>query len=252
MRLLPVLLLASLLPLHAASQPAPARPADPRAELAAKVPGAKPEDLRATPVPGIFELTHGAEISYVTADGKYVFSGDLYRVAEGGEFPNLTEERRHDLRVKLLAGVPESEMIIYGPKNPKYTITVFTDVDCPWCRRLHSQMADYNRLGIRVRYMAWPRTAPKSESWLKAESVWCAKNRGDALAKAIAGEAVQAASCQDPVQRHHDIGRQLGVTGTPGIVLADGELVPGYVPPDELVQHLQALSGPAQPQKPAR
>ena len=117
-----------------------------------------------------------------------------------------------------------------------------TDVDCPWCRRLHSQMADYNRLGIRVRYMAWPRTAPKSESWLKAASVWCARNRGDALAKAIAGEAVQAASCQDPVQRHHDIGRQLGVTGTPGIVLADGELVPGYVPPDELVQHLQTLA----------
>ena len=243
MRLLPVLiLLAALLPQPASTQPAPTRPADPRVELAAKIPGAKPEDLRATPVPGIFELTHGADISYVSADAKYIFSGDLYRVAEGGDFPNLTEERRHDLRAKLLSGVPESEMIIYGPKSPKYTITVFTDVDCPWCRRLHSQMADYNRLGIRVRYMAWPRTAPKSESWLKAQSVWCAKNRGDVLGKAIAGEAIQAASCQDPVQRHHDLGRQLGVTGTPGIVLSDGELVPGYVPPDELVQHLQSLA----------
>ena len=243
MRLLPVLiLLAALLPQPASTQPAPARPADPRVELAAKIPGARPEDLRATPVPGIFELTHGADISYVSADARYIFSGDLYRVAEGGDFPNLTEERRHDLRAKLLSGVPESEMIIYGPKSPKYTITVFTDVDCPWCRRLHSQMADYNRLGIRVRYMAWPRTAPKSESWLKAQSVWCAKNRGDALGKAIAGEAIQAASCQDPVQRHHDLGRQLGVTGTPGIVLSDGELVPGYVPPDELLQHLQSLA----------
>jgi thiol:disulfide interchange protein DsbC len=259
MKLFPVLLLlAVLLPQTASTQPAPAQPAsarpaaDPRVELAAKIPGAKPEDLRATPVPGIFELTHGADISYVSADAKYIFSGDLYRVAEGNDFPNLTEERRHDLRAKLLSTVPEAEMIIFGPKNPKYTITVFTDVDCPWCRRLHSQMADYNRLGIRVRYMAWPRTAPKSESWLKAESVWCAKNRGDALAKAIAGESVPAASCPDPVQRHHELGRQLGVTGTPGIVLADGELVPGYVPPDELLQHLQALAAaPAGAQAPA-
>jgi len=250
MRLIPVLLLAALLPLSVSSQPAPAaQPVDPRVDLAAKIPGAKPEDLRATPIPGIFELSHGADISYVTADAKYIFSGDLYRVAPGGDFPNLSDERRRELRVKLVAAVPESEMIIFGPKNPKYTITVFTDVDCPWCRRLHSQMADYNRLGIRVRYMAWPRTAPKSESWLKAESVWCAKNRADALAKAIGGDRIAAASCQDPVQRHHDLGRQLGVTGTPGIVLADGELVPGYVPPDELAQHLQASASPVQPVK---
>jgi thiol:disulfide interchange protein DsbC len=235
MKRLKVLLLAALLPLTALS-------ADPRVELAAKIPGAKAEDIRPTPVPGIFELVHGAGVSYISADGKYLFAGDLYRVADNGEFPNLTEDRRKELRVKLLSAVPESEMIVYGPKSPKYTISVFTDVDCPWCRRLHSQMAEYNRLGIRVRYLAWPRTAPKSESWLKAQSVWCAKDRGEALGKAVGGGSIAAASCADPVQRHHDLGRKLGVQGTPGIVLGDGELIPGYLPPDELLQHLQTAT----------
>lgn len=261
MKRLPILLCAAFLPLLAASQPAsqpgvqapkpavpampgaPAAAADPRIALAAKIPGAKPEDLRPTPVPGVFELVHGADISYVTADAKYVFSGDLYRVSDGADFANLTEGRRRELRQKLLAGVPESEMIIFGPKNPKYTITVFTDVDCPWCRRLHSEMAEFNRLGIRVRYMAWPRTAPKSESWVKAQSVWCARNRADAFAKAAGGGEIAAAACQDPVQKHHELGRELGVTGTPGLVLEDGELVPGYVPPAELAAHLKTGRG---------
>jgi thiol:disulfide interchange protein DsbC len=257
MKTLPLLVILAALPFAALSQPAtspapkaegtvaaPAaaagKSADPRVELAAKIPGAKPEDIRPTPIPGIYELAHGADVSYVTADAKYIFSGDLYRVTAGSEFPNLSEERRRDLRTKLVAAVPESEMIVFGPKNAKYTITVFTDVDCPWCRRLHSQMADYNRLGIRVRYLAWPRTAPKSESWVKAQNVWCAKNRAESLSKAIAGEAVAAASCQDPVQRHHDLGRRLGVNGTPGVLLPDGELVPGYMPPEELAKHLQS------------
>ena len=240
MNRLTLLLLAALLPLAVQSQAPAPKAVDPRVELAAKIPGAKPEDLRPTPVAGIFELVHGAGVSYISADGKYLFAGDLYRVADNGEFPNLTEDRRKELRVKLLSAVPESEMIVYGPKTAKYTVNVFTDVDCPWCRRLHSQMAEYNRLGVRVRYLAWPRSAPKSESWVKAQSVWCAKDRGEALVKAIAGGSVPAASCADPVQRHHDLGRRLGVQGTPGIVLADGELIPGYLPPDELVQHLQS------------
>ena len=237
MKRIPLLLLAALLPLLAAAA------ADPRAELAAKIPGAKAEDIRPTPVAGIYELVHGAGVSYISADGKYLFSGDLYRVSDNGEFPNLTEERRKDLRVKLLATVPESEMILFSPKAPKYTVSVFTDVDCPWCKRLHGQMAEYNKLGIKVRYLAWPRTSPKTPSWIKSQSVWCTKDRGEAFEKAVGGGAVAAASCADPVQRHHDLGRKLGVQGTPGIVLPDGELVPGYLPPDELLQQLQGAKG---------
>jgi thiol:disulfide interchange protein DsbC len=133
--------------------------ADARAEVAAHVPGARAEDLRATPVPGVFELTRGADIAYVSADGKYGFTGDLYEL---GTNSNLTEQHRRELRVKAMAAFPESEMVIFGPKDPKYTVTVFTDIDCPYCRRLHSQMADYNRLGIRVRYLLYPRTGPNT------------------------------------------------------------------------------------------
>jgi thiol:disulfide interchange protein DsbC len=271
MKVIPALLLAVLVPLHAYSQtpvravPPPASAAkgapaavpasttaaaavgakstDPRVELAAKIPGTKVEDLRPTPVPGIFELTHGAEISYVSSDGKYLFSGDLYRVADNGDFPNLSAPRRQELRAKLIGEVPEAEMVIFGPKDAKYTITVFTDVDCPWCRRLHSEMADYNKAGIRVRYLAWPRTGPATESWARAQGVWCAANRAETFTRASKGEAVKTATCaQDPVKRHYELGQELGVRGTPGVVLPDGELVPGYVAAAELLKHLQSLS----------
>lgn len=270
MKYFPVLLLAALLPLHSSAQtPAPTRPlvpaaspapskspagapaasaapakaVDPRVELAAKIPGTSPDDLRPTPVPGIFELTHGAAISYVSSDAKYIFSGDLYRVADNGDFPNLSAPRRQELRAKLVNDVPESEMVIFGPKDAKYTITVFTDVDCPWCRRLHSEMADYNKAGIRVRYLAWPRTGPATESWSRAQGVWCSANRVDMFNRATKGEAVKPASCaQDPVKRHYELGQELGIHGTPGLILPDGELVPGYVPAAELAKHLQELA----------
>ena len=223
--------------------PALLQKADPRVELAAKMPGTKPEDLRATPVPGLYELTRGAEVSYVSADGKYVLTGDLFKVTEAADFPNLTETRRRELRTRLIDDVPESDMIVYGPKDSRYTITVFTDVDCAWCRRLHSQIADYNRLGVRVRYLAWPRSGPATESWVRAENVWCAANKTDALSRAKRGEAVKAASCSaNPVQREWDLGRELGIRGTPGLILPDCELVPGYLPPADLLKHLQAAN----------
>ena len=120
---------------------------------------------------------------------------------------------------------------------------MFTDVDCSWCRRLHSQIADYNRLGVRVRYLAWPRSGPATESWVRAENVWCAANKTDALSRAKRGEPVKTASCSaNPVQREWDLGRELGLRGTPGLILPDGELVPGYLPPADLLKHLQAAN----------
>jgi len=108
--------------------------------------------LRASPIQGIYELTRGAEIAYVTADGKYAITGDLYDLSANDD---LTETRRREARVHLMAAVPESDMVIFGPRDPKYTVTVFTDVDCAYCRKLHSEMAEYNRLGVRVRYLLY-------------------------------------------------------------------------------------------------
>jgi thiol:disulfide interchange protein DsbC len=226
-----------------AQQPSPAAPAkaDPRAEIASKIPGARPDELRPSPIQGIYELTRGTEIAYVTSDGKYAISGDLYDIAAND---NLTEQHRRDTRAKLIAAVPENEMVIFGPKDPKYTVTVFTDMDCGYCRKLHSQIAEYNRLGVRVRYLFYPRTGPNTASWTKAEEVWCSQNRNDALTRAKLGEQLKAKPCAgNPVARHYALGRDFDLQGTPAIVMADGEMLPGYVPPEALVQHLKKVPG---------
>ncbi|MFM1886936.1 MAG: hypothetical protein RL026_2093 [Pseudomonadota bacterium] len=219
-------------------------PGDPRIALAAKIPGARPQDLRPSPIAGLYEITHEASVSYISADGRHIVGGDIFAVGANGDFPNLTEKRRNELRLKMLGDVAETEMVVFGDAGLKHTITVFTDVDCQWCRKLHSEIADYNRHGIRVRYLAWPRTGPATESWQKAERVWCAGDKADALARAKRGEALRTAACAgNPVQKHWDLGRKLGVQGTPGLVLETGELLPGYVPAAELASHLDGAAG---------
>jgi len=235
------LLSATLPNASPAQQPVPATPtkADPRLELATKIPGTRPDDLRPSPIQGVYELTRGADIAYVSSDGKYAISGDLYDLAAND---NLTEQHRRETRAKLIAAVPESDMLIFGPKDPKYTVTVFTDVDCGYCRRLHSQIAEYNRLGIRVRYLFYPRSGPNTESWTKAEEVWCSDNRNDALTHAKLGEELKAKPCaNNPVARHYALGRDFDIRGTPAILMPDGEMLPGYLPPLMLAQHLKEV-----------
>lgn len=212
---------------------------DPRIALAKLMPGIEPGELRTTPVPGIYELAHQGEVSYVTADGKYVFSGDLFQVSTTGDFPNLTENRRREMRQQLLASVSEKEMIVFGKQKAPHTITVFTDIDCQWCQHLHSQIDDYNALGIRVRYMSYPRTGPDTESWHKAEAVWCAKDRNSALTAAKRGNKVPAASCNKTVAGQYDLGALVGVNATPAVVFENGELVPGYLPPDDMLEAIK-------------
>jgi thiol:disulfide interchange protein DsbC len=219
------------------SAPPKADPSDPRVAVAAHIPGARVDELRATAIAGIYELTRGSEIVYVTADGKYALTGDLVELATNN---NITEEHRRELRAKAISAFPESDMLIFGPKDPKYTVTVFTDVDCPYCRKLHSQIAEYNRLGIRVRYLLYPRTGPNTTSWTKAEQVWCSADRNAALTRAKLGEELKAKPCADnPVAKSYALGQDFALEGTPAIVMADGELLPGYVPPDVLAQHLK-------------
>ena len=224
----------------AVANPAVANPAvaDPRATIAKQFPGTRVEDIRPTPVAGVYELTHGADIAYVTADGKFAFSGDLLSLANND---NLTEAHRREVRTKLIDAIPESEMLVFGPREPKYTVTVFTDVDCAYCRQLHSQIAEYNQLGIRVRYLFYPRTGPNTPSWTKAEQVWCSSNRNEALTLAKRGAPLTAKACPNPVAKHYALGQGFALQGTPAIVLANGELIGGYVTPGELAQHLRTL-----------
>jgi len=220
------------------ADPAAPAPTDPRIELAKKIPGTTADELHASQIPGMWELVRGTDIAYVTSDGKYAISGDLYDLAKND---NLTEVRRKDIRMKLLASVPESDMLIFSPRDPKYTVTVFTDVDCAYCRKLHSQIAEYNRLGVRVRYMFYPRSGPNTDSWTKAEQVWCSTNRNDALTRAKLGEELKSPkSCgNSPVARDYEMGQQFDIRGTPAIVMNNGEMLGGYMAPMQLVQHLQ-------------
>jgi thiol:disulfide interchange protein DsbC len=215
--------------------------ADPRVALLKLLPaGSKLEDLRPSPIAGIYEFSQGAEISYLTADGRYFIDGNLYDMKSRD---NLTEALRTHARVALISAVPESEMLIFSPANPKYTITVFTDVDCQYCRKLHSEMAELNRLGIRVRYMFFPRSGPGTESWKKAEVVWCSANRNEALTRAKAGAALDMNKicAPTPVKREYELGESIGVRGTPAIVTENGDYISGYMDPRELVAQLKEL-----------
>jgi thiol:disulfide interchange protein DsbC len=224
-----------------AQTPPSVQPADPRLALLKRLPaGSKLEDLRPSPIPGIYEFMQGADISYLTADGKYFLDGNLYDMDSR---ENLTEAQRTRARLAMISAVPESQMLIFGPKNPQYTITVFTDVDCAYCRKLHSQMAELNRLGIRVRYMFYPRTGPNTESWKKAEVVWCSANRNEALTRAKAGAQLDMSkTCEGtPVAREYALGQSIGVRGTPAILTENGDYISGYMEPRELVQEIKDL-----------
>jgi thiol:disulfide interchange protein DsbC len=242
LRTLSLLVVGACLPGVALAQAAaaPAKPdpkTDQRAAIVKKFGDLKLEDVRMSPVNGVYEVTRGSEISYVSADGRYAILGDLIDVDADA---NLSENRRRTIRARIIETVPENEMVVYAPKDPKYTITVFTDIDCGYCRRLHSQIAEYNRLGISVRYLFFPRSGPNTESWHKAEAVWCSSNRNDALTRAKKGEDVKAPKCPtEIIKRDFELGLKLAVDGTPAIFLPSGEMLPGYAPPGQLSRYLK-------------
>jgi len=180
---------------------------------------------------GLYEVLMNGDILYFTKDARYAIQGDIISLKSR---ENLTEKRRTGLRKQALDHANEKDMIIYTPKKTDYTVTVFTDIDCGYCRKLHSQMAQYNALGIRIRYMAFPRAGLDSESYDKAVEVWCAKDRKQAMTDAKNGQTVNAEKCENPVKAQYELGRRLGVRGTPALFLDSGEMLPGYVPPKRL------------------
>jgi thiol:disulfide interchange protein DsbC len=213
-----------------------------RAAIAKNFPDMKVDDVRATPMPGIYEVRLGGEIAYVSADGAYLIAGDMYDIAAR---TNLTEAGRQKARVEALAKLDEREMIIFKPAKVKHTITVFTDVDCGYCRRLHSEIDELNALGVQVRYLAYPRAGPGTEDWRKMEAVWCSVDRKKAITDAKAGREVKAPACSTPVAKQFKLGEQLGVRGTPAIFTDSGEYIGGYLAPDQMVKELDRLSAAA-------
>ena len=194
-----------------------------------------PGAVRATPVPGLYVVRVRGQFLYVTADGRFFIHGDLY---DSRSRRNLTELSRRDDRLEVVDAIAPDSFIVFDTEEPRHTLTVFTDVDCPYCAKFHLEVPELNELGVRVRYAAWPRTPPGTQSYARSISVWCALDQHQAMTDAKAGREVERVDCENPVQEHFEAGQRVGVRGTPTIVTDKGDLIGGYVPYRELVQRL--------------
>lgn len=188
-------------------------------------------------ISGIYEVSLGGEVIYMTADGRYMVIGDI-RDAKTGD--NITEKKRSEVRLASIKTVKEQDSITFKPKETKHVLYVFTDVECPYCAKFHQEVPKLNEAGIEVRYLAFPRSPEGSEDFNKMISVWCAKDRQQALSDAKAGKNIEKIACDNnPVKQELDLGRNVGVTGTPALILPTGELLPGYVPAERLVAYIE-------------
>lgn len=190
-------------------------------------------DIQDSPIPGVYQVSMPPRIYYVSANGRYVINGDLFDAVAN---KNLSQGVRNKSTAEAINAVKEDSMISFGKKGFKHTITVFTDIDCGYCRKLHHEVKKYNELGIRVRYLAYPRAGIGSASFKKAEAVWCSKDKAKAMTEAKNGKTLSNEKCANPVQAHFELGNALGVRGTPAIILENGELIPGYSPAAQLLQ----------------
>mgnify|MGYP005987935075 CR=1 FL=1 len=198
--------------------------------------------IKASPLAGIVEVVTDQGLFYASADGKVLIQGKMYGL--GQDISNLTERSLTQIRVDGMAKFA-NDMIVFPAKNEQHVVTVFTDITCGYCRKLHEQIDDYNDKGITVRYLAYPRSGVKdragnySQGFKDLRSIWCNENPKQALTKAKTGVAVAARICDKPVEEEFNFGRQVGVTGTPAIIFSNGTMLPGYQDPNKLLRLLE-------------
>lgn len=188
------------------------------------------EQIEPAAIDGWYQVQlRGAQILYVDTRVGFVFHGDLYQV-DNDQAINLTDLAKGKIAAAQIAKIDESEMVIFPAAKQQTVITVFTDVDCSYCQRLHSEVTQLNELGISVRYLAFPNGGLSSETYQTMVSVWCAEDRQQAMTAAKQRQTLKPANCKNPVEKQYALGKTVGVQGTPSIVLQNGELVPGYLP----------------------
>jgi thiol:disulfide interchange protein DsbC len=212
-----------------------------RKSVTKSLPGITSDMVTRSTAPGLYQVQKGSVFGYVTSDGRYLIQGDMIDLVTGEE---ITEAQRDGARLAVLKQFGPEQTIEFAPKDPKYVVTVFTDVDCGYCRKLHSEINDYLAQGIAIRYLFYPRTGPNTESFAKAEQVWCSADRKEALTQAKRGVALNVTpNCPNPIRKQWDAGEALGINATPMMVLADGEIVRGYVQAQALAARLAAKAG---------
>ena len=213
-----------------------------RQAIAKLVPGVQVDVVNRAPLPGFYQVIAAGHLVYVSTDGKYLMNGDLIDL---GTRRNVNDAAWAAVRKAELAKLPAAAHIEYAPAHPKYRITVFTDVTCPYCRVLHEHMAELNKAGVAVDYLAWPRAGVTdaagrpTETYKAMVSAWCAADPKAALDAAFAGRMPKQASCANPVRQEYELGEKLGVSGTPAIVTASGRMIGGYLAPAQLLQVLR-------------
>jgi len=213
-----------------------------KSRLLAVLLNAFPEDSDAkiseSSIQGLYTISIGSQIFYMSQNGKFILQGDIYDAETGA---NLTERDRISARKDFLNQLDEEEMVIFAPDDFKHTVTVFTDVDCGYCRKFHSEIDEVLEQGIRVRYLFFPRTGPGKESWEKAEQVWCSQDRQKAITRAKKGKILRAKICsKTPVQKHYSVGQMFMVQGTPTMVSDKGKIIVGYLPASVLKDRLES------------
>ncbi len=213
-----------------------------KAKLNATMPELQLEAVRPSPVPGLFEVQRGSLFGYVTADGRFLISGDLINLETGEE---VTEASRRQMRADAVAALGD-QYVAFVPADVKAQniVTVFVDVDCGYCRKLHEELPSYNALGIGFHYVFFPRAGLGSDSERQLDAAWCSPDRKTAVSRAIQGEKFNVPACNTPTKQHYELAAKLGVRGTPLMVLASGETINGYVPAARLAEKLAATNLP--------
>ena len=209
-----------------------------RGAIESLVPGAKIDSIAETPIANLYEVTIEGRVVYVTGEGRYLLQGSIFDIANRTD---LTEASRAKVRADALAAV-KTGRIVFAPENPKYRLTVFTDIDCGFCRRMHEHVEEYNRDGIAIEYLFFPRAGIGSESFQKAVSVYCSADQQKAMTDAKAGVSIDRKDCANPIAEQFNLSQQIGITGTPAVITEDGTQLGGYMPPDQLLQRLEALA----------
>jgi len=215
-----------------------------RAAILSMVPTATIDSIADSALPGFYEVVMGGNVIYVSEDGKYLMQGRVYDV---GSKRDLTEAKEAVLRKVKIDAIGKDKRIVFAAKNPKHTVTVFTDIDCGYCRKLHQEIAQYNDLGITVEYLFFPRAGLGSPSFDHAVSVWCSADRNKALTDAKSGTQIENKTCANPVTEAYQLGQKVGVTGTPAVIAEDGSMIGGYVPPAGMLERLNTLKTKTSP-----
>ena len=203
--------------------------------------GAVIEQIEPSPIPGIYAVYYGdLQPIYVTQDGSFFIYGDIYKI-NINSISNITEKSVAERRKLILQNIPSEELISFKSSNEQFSVIVFTDVDCGYCRKLHNQIDEYNSLGISINYAAFPRSGIGTSAFTKMVGAWCSDNPKDSMTKLKNNLTLDISFCENqPVSKQYIIGKKLGVDGTPSFFSMDGEMFPGYIEPEELLLRLKS------------